>query len=198
MNRREFLDVLYKASLTASISGCAPQGAVPLKALDANDLYRPDGKGDVRLLHITDTHAQLQPIYFREPNINLGIGAARGQWPHLVGSNVLDRFPTTDPRVAHALTYLDFTEAAERFGRVGGFAHLKTLVDSLRDAVGGNALLLDGGDTWQGSGTALWTRGRDMIDACNLLGVDVMTGIGNSPTWKTRFTRTPQRLLANL
>ncbi len=171
MNRREFFDLLGKASVTAGLAGCAN-----LKSANANDLYDMPSWGDARLLHITDTHAQLLPIYFREPNVNIGIGEARGRWPHLVGKNLLAQFPTDDARLAHALTYLDFTEAAQRFGRVGGFAHLKTLIDQLRGEVGGNALLLDGGDTWQGSGTALWTRGQDMVEACNLLGVDVMTG----------------------
>ncbi len=171
MKRREFLDVLLKASVAASLGGCASS-----RAAGGTELYQLDARGDARLLHITDTQAQLKPVYFREPNINLGIGSAKGEWPHLVGNHLLDRFPVDDPRMAHALTFLDFAEAAERYGRVGGFAHLKTLVDDLRAAAGGNALLLDGGDTWQGSGTALWTRGGDMVDACNLLGVDVMTG----------------------
>lgn len=139
---------------------------------------------------MTDTHAQLLPIYFREPNVNIGVGNARGRWPHLVGKNLLREFPTSDARMAHALTYLDFTEAAERYGKVGGFAHLKTLIDRLRAQVNGDALLLDGGDTWQGSGTALWTRGRDMVEACNLLGVDVMTG-----HWE--FTYQDTEMLAN-
>jgi sulfur-oxidizing protein SoxB len=171
MNRREFIDLLAKASVTASLAGCTN-----LQNASEADLYELPVWGDARLLHITDTHAQLQPIYFREPNVNIGIAAAKGRWPHLVGKNLLAEFPTDDARLAHALTYLDFTEAAQRFGRVGGFAHLQTLVDRLRGEVNGNALLLDGGDTWQGSGTALWTRGQDMVDACNLLGVDVMTG----------------------
>lgn len=171
MNRREFFDLLGKATVTAGLAGCAN-----IKAADAGDFYALPQWGDARLLHITDTHAQLLPVYFREPNVNLGLGQARGRWPHLVGKNLLDQYPTQDARLAHALTYLDFAEAAERFGKVGGFAHLKTLIDQLRVEVDGNALLLDGGDTWQGSGTALWTRGKDMVDACNLLGVDIMTG----------------------
>ena len=134
--------------------------------------------GQARLLHFTDCHAQLLPIHFREPSVNLGFGDALNTPPHLVGHALLE-YAGIDPgtRFAHALTHLDFTEAAERFGKVGGFAYLKTLVDRLRAEAGpGNSLLLDGGDTWQGSGTAYWTRGRDMVGACNRLGVDVMTG----------------------
>ena len=131
--------------------------------------------GNVSLLHFTDCHAQLNPIYFREPSVNLGLGAARGQPPHLVGEALLGHFgikPGT--REAHALTYLDFTQAARAYGTAGGFAHLATLVKRLRASRPG-ALLLDGGDTWQGSATSLWTRGQDMVDAQLALGVDMMT-----------------------
>ena len=154
---------------------------------------RPYGQG--RILHMTDCHAQLLPVHFREPNVNLGIGKAIGQWPHVVGKNLLNKLADANklsPLTAHAYTYLDFTEAAEKFGKVGGFAHLKTLVDRLRREVPGNAsLLLDGGDTWQGSGTSLWTRGKDMVEATNLLGVDVMTG-----HWE--FTYLEQEVLSNV
>ena len=131
--------------------------------------------GNVSLLHITDTHAQLKPVFFREPNVNLGVGGAAGKPPHLVGEALLKYFgirPGT--RQAHAFTYLDFTEAARIYGKVGGFAQLATLVKKLRADRPG-ALLLDGGDTWQGSATSLWTQGQDMVEACLALGVDVMT-----------------------
>jgi sulfur-oxidizing protein SoxB len=134
------------------------------------------GAGHVSLLHFTDCHAQLRPIYFREPSVNLGVAAMRGRLPHLVGEALLKSAgirPGT--RLAHAVTYLDFERAARRYGRVGGFAHLATLVKRLKASRPG-ALLLDGGDTWQGSATALWTNAQDMVDACKLLGVDVMTG----------------------
>ena len=148
--------------------------------------------GSARLLHMTDTHAQLLPIHFREPNVNMGIGEARGRMPHLVGKNLLAAIGDTTPQMAHALTYLDFTEASEKFGRIGGFAHLSTLVKRMRGEVAdGASLLLDGGDTWQGSGTALWTRGRDMVGATNMLGVDVMTG-----HWE--FTYLEEEILANV
>jgi len=149
--------------------------------------------GDLRLLHFTDCHAQLLPIYFREPNVNIGVGDRRGEPPHLVGDALLKRFGLTDDRqLAHAYTYLDFSAAAQTFGKVGGFAHLKTLVDRLRGEYGlEKTLLMDGGDTWQGSGTALWSRGRDMIEASNLLGVDVMTG-----HWE--FTYRDSEILENI
>lgn len=142
-----------------------------------SDPYEVAPFGNVSLLHFTDCHAQLLPIHFREPNFNIGIGAAAGKPPHLVGDALLAHFGIEPgSRQAHAFTYIDFAEAARRFGRVGGFAHLKTLVDRLRDSRPGRTLLLDGGDTWQGSATSLWTRGQDMIDAQKLLGVDIMTG----------------------
>ena len=142
------------------------------------DPYEFPTFGNARLLHFTDCHAQLMPIYFREPNVNIGVAGAKGRPPHLVGQHLLEHLvsPVSDRQV-HALTFLDFAAAAEQFGKVGGFAHLKTLIDWQRAEVGdGQSLLLDGGDTWQGSATALWTRGQDMVDACNLLGVDIMTG----------------------
>ncbi len=144
-------------------------------AADGRALYDLPPFGNVGLLHFTDCHAQLLPVRFREPNVNLGVGAARGQPPHLVGEALLKHFgiaPGT--RAAHAFTYLDFERAARAYGTMGGFAHLATLARQLRASRPG-ALLLDGGDTWQGSATSLWSRGQDMIDAQKALGVDVMT-----------------------
>lgn len=160
----------------AGIASGAPGCATARRG--ENDLYAAAPFGQARLLHITDCHAQLLPVYFREPSVNLGFGDALGRPPHLVGEALLD-YAGVRPGTpfAHALTHLDFVAAARRYGKVGGFAHLRTLIRRLRDEAGpGASLLLDGGDTWQGSGTALWTRGRDMVGACNLLGVDVMTG----------------------
>jgi S-sulfosulfanyl-L-cysteine sulfohydrolase len=139
-------------------------------------LYEIPKFGTVSFLHMTDCHAQLKPIHFREPSINLGIGSMQGKLPHLVGEHMLKvaNVPAGSAS-AHALTYLDFDNAAKRYGKVGGFAHLATLVKRLKASRPG-ALLLDGGDTWQGSGTSLWTNGQDMVDACKLLGVDLMTG----------------------
>jgi len=171
MDRRDFLWMLGSASAAGMFSGCTSGALRP-------DPYEIPPFGNARILHFTDCHAQLVPIYFREPNVNIGIGAAKGRPPHLVGEQLLHQLKMgSTAREAHAFTYLDFSAAATRYGRVGGFAHLKTLIDQQRMAVGdGSSLLLDGGDTWQGSATALWTRGQDMVDACNLLGVDVMTG----------------------
>ena len=157
-------------------------GVLPGSAFSAmkrpGDLYEIPQFGNVCLMHITDCHAQLNPIYFREPNVNLGVGDALGKAPHLVGELLLKHFHIEpDSIAAHAFSYLNFDQAAQQYGRVGGFSHLASLVKRLRAERGdGNSLLIDGGDTWQGSGTAYWTRGKDMVGACNLLGVDVMTG----------------------
>ena len=171
MDRRDFLWMLGSAGAAGMFTGCTTNGL-------RSDPYDVSSFGNARLLHFTDCHAQLLPIYFREPNVNIGVAGAKGRAPHLVGDQLLDQLRLApSAREAHAFTYLDFTAAAERYGKVGGFAYLKTLIDQQRGAVGdGNSLLLDGGDTWQGSATSLWTRGQDMVDACNLLGVDVMTG----------------------
>jgi sulfur-oxidizing protein SoxB len=173
LSRREFMRLMG----IAGAAGMLPSSVFAAKRMPA-DLYEVPKFGNVTLLHITDTHAQLNPVYFREPNVNLGIGPALGQAPHVVGEAFLKHFGVDPGGIeAHAFTFLDFDAGAEKYGAVGGFAHLKTLVDRVRAERGdGNSLLLDGGDTWQGSGTAYWTRGMDMVGACNLLGVDVMTG----------------------
>jgi S-sulfosulfanyl-L-cysteine sulfohydrolase len=170
-SRREFLQALA----IASAGGMSLQSNFAQAQSSANKFYELPKFGNVHLLHFTDCHAQLMPIYFREPNVNLGIGTQEGKAPHLVGEYLLKAYgikPGT--RDAHAFTYLDFAAAAKTYGKVGGFAHLTTLIKQLKANRPG-ALLLDGGDTWQGSGTALWTNGQDMVDACLALGVDVMT-----------------------
>ena len=173
LSRREFMRTLG----LASAAGMFP-GSVFAARKAPSDLYEIPKFGNVRLLHITDTHAQLLPVYFREPNVNLGLSGAFGKAPHLVGDKLLKHFGIPSGGIeSHAYTYLDYENSAKQFGKVGGFAHLKTLVDKLRGEYGNNrTLLMDGGDTWQGSGTALKTRGMDMVGACNRLGVDVMTG----------------------
>ena len=173
MGRREFLHLLAVASAGGFALNDRDGHAALAKASALYDLPR---FGNVHFLHMTDCHAQLQPSYFREPNVNLGIAGSTGQPPHLVGEKLLKHFGIMPGSAeAHAFTYLDFGKAAAKYGKVGGFAHLATLVKQLKAARPG-ALLLDGGDTWQGSATALWTKGQDMVDAALELGVNVMTG----------------------
>jgi sulfur-oxidizing protein SoxB len=166
---------LLKAAGVAVLSGALPRMA---RAASDPAVYELAGFGNARILHITDTHAQLLPMFYREPSVNLGIGAMQGQPPHLVGRAFLDRFQIrTDSADAYAFTCLDFEKSAARFGKLGGFAHLKTLIDRLRHEAGtDNTMLLDGGDLWQGSGLANTMRGADMVDAANLLGIEAMTG----------------------
>ena len=171
MDRREFLHVLA----IASASGL-PLASNRALAADGDAFYEVPRFGNVSLLHMTDCHAQLLPIDFREPNVNLGVAAAANLPPHIVGDKFLSHYGIkAGSREAFALTYLEFEKLAAAYGKLGGFAHLATLVKRLRASRPG-ALLLDGGDTWQGSATSLWSKGQDMIDAQKLLGIDVMTG----------------------
>ncbi len=175
LSRREFLQVLAIASAGGLALDAHDAFALPASSADASRLYDFPRFGNVHLLHMTDCHAQLLPSYFREPNVNLGLFEASGRPPHLVGENLLRHFGIArGSREAHAFTHLDFEKAARRYGKIGGFAHIATLVKQLK-ATRPGALLLDGGDTWQGSGTALWTKGQDMVDAALALGVNVMT-----------------------
>ncbi|MCO6412405.1 MAG: thiosulfohydrolase SoxB [Thiogranum sp.] len=186
ISRREFLQMLAVASASGiSLSACdsdsVAQTGVKASAKPGAPYELPPF-GNVSLMHYTDCHAQLLPVWFREPSINLGIGDMKGRPPHLVGEKFLAHYGIQPgSREAHAFTYLNFVEAARQFGQIGGFAHLATLVRKVREQRPG-ALLLDGGDTWQGSGTAYWTKAQDMVDAQKLLGVDIMT-----PHWEMTY-----------
>ncbi len=172
-SRREFMQVLAVASAT----GMALNHRDVLAAAPGagERLYDVPKFGNVSFLHFTDCHAQLTPIHFREPSVNLGVAEAVGRPPHIVGEKLLKQFGIKPGSAqAHAFSYLDFSQAAKTYGKVGGFSHMATLVKQLK-ASRPNALLLDGGDTWQGSATSLWTNGQDMVDACKLLGVNMMT-----------------------
>ena len=171
MHRREFHKLLGLGA-AAGLSLPSLLRAQP----QSGDAYHLPRFGNVHLMHMTDVHAQLLPVHYREPSVNIGVHDARNRPPHLVGEALLNHFDIAPgSQAAHALSHLDYVAAAEQFGRAGGFAHIATLVKRLRADRPG-ALLLDGGDLWQGSATALWTQGQDMVDASKLLGVDVMTG----------------------
>src|SRR6195952_5677360 len=184
IRRREFLTLA---------GGIVLSGSLPRRACSADSAYDLERFGNARILHMTDTHAQLKPVYFREPGVNIGVGSMQGNPPHLVGKAFLDRFGIrADSADAYAFTCVEFEKAAARFGRLGGFAHLKTLIDRLRNDVGpGRSLLLDGGDLWQGTGLANAMQGADMVEAANLLGIEAMTG-----HWE--FTYGEKALRANL
>jgi sulfur-oxidizing protein SoxB len=180
---------LLKLTGAAALSGSLPQLARGAEG----GVYDLEHFGNARILHVTDTHAQLLPGYFREPSVNLGIGAMAGQPPHLVGRAFLASFGIKPESAdAYAFTSLDFEKSAVRFGKLGGFAHLKSLIDRLRGEAGPQrSLLLDGGDAWQGTGLANTLRGADMVEAANLLGIEAMTG-----HWE--FTYGEQTLRDNL
>jgi S-sulfosulfanyl-L-cysteine sulfohydrolase len=185
IRRRDFL----------KLSGAALSGGIvrAARAADTPGIYDLERFGNARVLHMTDTHAQLQPVYFREPSVNIGIGEMAGQPPHLVARAFLDRYGIRpDSADAYAFTSVEFEKAAPRFGKLGGFAHLKTLIDRLRNDVGPTrSVLLDGGDLWQGTGLANAMKGADMVEAANLLGIEAMTG-----HWE--FTYGEEALRANL
>lgn len=183
MTRREFLEVLA----VAAASGMALNSRQALAGNVPKNFYELPKYGNVSFMHFTDCHAQLLPVYFREPSVNIGVGAANGKAPHLVGEHFLKAYGIKPGSIdAHAFTYLDFTAAAKTYGKVGGFAHLATLIKNVRAQRPG-ALLMDSGDTWQGSGTAYWTNGADMVGAQKMLGVNVM-----APHWE--FTLGAERV----
>ena len=184
-SRREFLQV---AAATAALVPPGWTRAFAQQSLTQDELLRFDATGNVTLLHFADLHAQLLPVHFREPSVNLGAGEARGAVPHVTGADFLTRFgiaPGTP--AAYALTAEDFSALALSYGRVGGLDRLATVVDAVRAERGDKVLLLDGGDTWQGSLTANRTRGQDVVDCVKLLHPDAMTGHWEFTYGEARF-----------
>ncbi|MAN81053.1 MAG: thiosulfohydrolase SoxB [Rhodospirillaceae bacterium] len=175
LSRREFF---HLAAATAALPATALnfRSAMARQKVMQQDLLQFDSLGQVTLLHFTDMHAQLVPIYFREPTVNLGVGEVRGLPPHITGKDFLGKYgigPGTPE--AYALTDQDFTAMAKSYGKVGGVDRMATLVKAIRAERPDNTLLLDGGDTWQGSYTSLKTGGADMVAVQNALGIDAMT-----------------------
>ena len=192
IDRRRFIQLLGASAASSQLSACI-HGAKSKPARPA-DYYELPMQGNARILHITDVHGQLNPVYFREPNVNLGVGNAFARPPHVVGEGLLEEMQLSkNSPESYAYTYLDFENAARKYGRMGGFAQIKTLLDGLRESAGGrdNTITIDGGDLWQGSGTSLWTRGVDMVEASNILGIDVMVG-----HWE--FTYREDEVLSNV
>ena len=190
--RRQLIKLMGAGAASSALPGCFINTSQA--AIKPDDFYNLEMQGNARILHITDVHGQLLPVYFREPNVNLGVAKAYGRPPHVVGKDLLKQMglKQNSPE-SYAYTYLNFEESAKKYGRTGGFAHLKTLLDQLRESAGGkqNTLTIDGGDLWQGSGTSLWTRGVDMVEASNILGIDVMVG-----HWE--FTYREDEVLSNV
>ena len=178
VTRRDFLTLLAAAGALG-----LPSRAALAAALEPERLLGFPALGNVTLLHMTDPHGTLLPVHYREPDTKLGVGDEAGARAFLTGEALLraHRIPRGSPE-AFALTHLDFADLAARYGRMGGYAHLASLVARVRAERPGRVLLLDGGDTLQGSATALWTRGEDMVRAMNQLGVDVFT-----PHWEFTY-----------
>jgi len=175
LDRRQFLQVAA-ATAVITASGGNMSRAVARQKLTQDDLLAFEPKGQVTLMNFTDCHAQLVPLYFREPSVNLGVGEVHGLPPHLTGRDLMTRFGLEggSPE-AYAFTYDDFQALAGTYGRVGGLDRMATLIKAIRAERPGKTLLLDGGDTWQGSYTSLQSGGKDMVDAMNALGVEAMT-----------------------
>ncbi len=179
ISRRDLLQlgaatVALPGVLTGAGSGL--NRALAQQKVTQDDLLRFEPLGQVTLLHFADIHAQIVPLYFREPSVNVGVGAARGQPPHLTGGDFLREFGVAGgSAAAHALTSENYTALARSYGKVGGVDRLATLIGAIRAERPGKTLLLDGGDTWQGSYTALATHGADMVEVMNALGVEAMT-----------------------
>jgi sulfur-oxidizing protein SoxB len=176
-SRREFLQAAVASTALTGLGG-GLQRAVAQQRLTQDDLLSFDSKGKITLLHITDMHAQLEPVYFRPPDTNIGIGDYAGIPPHLVGEQFISHFGLeSGSALAYAHTMLDYVEMARTYGRLGGLDRTATLIKAIRAQRGdNNVLLLDGGDTWQGSYTSLKTDGQDMVDCLKLLRPDAMVG----------------------
>jgi S-sulfosulfanyl-L-cysteine sulfohydrolase len=177
VSRREFLQVASATTVVAGLEGQIPRLAAQQRLTEA-DLLRFQAKGQVTILHMADCHAQLKPIYFREPSVNIGVGAMHGLPPHLTDATFLKTFGVaTGSEHAYALSSHDFAALAKTYGKVGGVAHLARLVKAIRAERGdARVLMLDGGDSLHGSYTALHARGGDMIRVLEALGVEATTG----------------------
>src|SRR5665213_3443628 len=175
ISRREILQV--GAATAALTIGGGFTRAMAQQRLNQAELLKFDALGNVTLLHIADIHGQLKPVYFREPSVNIGVGGARGQPPHITGKDFLKHFGIPEKSAAaYALTSEDFSALAKSYGRIGGLDRLATAIKHVRSERGDKVLLLDGGDTWQGSLGANASRGQDMVDCMALLKPDAMTG----------------------
>ena len=176
ISRRDFLQVSMAASALYGASGFGNWARLAAQqALTQDQLLEFETYGNVSLIHVTDIHAQMKPIFFREPEVNIGVGVNNGHVPHITGADFRKLYGIADGRPsAYALSYNDFTSLAQQYGRVGGLDRVATVVNSIR-ADRPDALLLDGGDTWHGSYTCYQTEGQDMVNVMNALKPDAMT-----------------------
>lgn len=176
VSRREFIAAASAAAVVASRAGLSVRALAAGAKLTQDELLKFDGVGNVTLVHLTDLHAQVMPIYFREPSFNIGVGAAKGIPPHIVDAEFRKQFGIdANSALAYALTSDDFKELAKSYGAMGGLDRVATVVNAIRAERGDRMLFLDGGDTWTNSWVSLKTQGQDVIDAMSLLKPDAMT-----------------------
>ena len=193
-SRREFIQL---ASISAMLLATKPWNSIAAKQkLKIEDLLEFDTKGQVTLLHLTDLHGQLKPVYFRPPSENFGVGKYEGIPPHLVGKAFLKHFgisPKTP--LAYAHTMVDYIPLAMEYGKLGGLDHTSTLINKIRSERGDDkVLLLDGGDTWQGSYTSLKTQGEDMVELMKAIGTEAMVGHWEFTLGKERVQELIQKM----
>ncbi|MBU1837313.1 MAG: thiosulfohydrolase SoxB, partial [Alphaproteobacteria bacterium] len=176
ISRRDFLQASVAASAIIGASGFGRWGRLAAQqALTQDQLLQFDTYGNVSLIHVTDIHAQLKPIYFREPSVNLGVGPNKGEVPHITGADFRKLYGIDDGSASHyALSSGDFSALAQGYGKMGGLDRVATVINAIR-ADRPDAILLDGGDTWHGSMTCYETQGQDMVNVMNLLKPDAMT-----------------------
>jgi sulfur-oxidizing protein SoxB len=176
VSRREFIAAASVAAVVASRAGLSVRALAAGAKLTQDELLKFDSVGNVTLVHLTDLHAQVMPIYFREPSFNIGVGAAKGIPPHIVDAEFRKQFGIdANSALAYALTSDDFKELAKSYGAMGGLDRVATVVNAIRAERGDRMLFLDGGDTWTNSWVSLKTQGQDVIDAMSLLKPDAMT-----------------------
>jgi len=192
VTRRDFIQL---AAATAALAPGGWSRAFAQQRLTQADLLRFEPVGNVTLVHLTDLHAQLMPVLFREPSTNLGVGEARGRVPHVSGKAFLDLYKIpAGSRAAYALTSEDFAALAKSYGRLGGLDRTATVIKAIRAERNGRTLVLDGGDTWQNSYTSMVTKGQDMVDCMALLKPDAMTGHWEFTLGATRVKEIIDRL----
>jgi|GEM_PF-3146385 len=176
ISRREFLQAAVAASAALAPASRSLAALAAGQSIRQSDLLDFADYGNVTLVHITDIHAQTRPVYFREPSINIGVGDANGLPPHITGRDFLTAFNLTPGSpAAYALASEDFVALATQYGRMGGLDRVATVINHIRASRDANMLLLDGGDTWQGSYVSHQTGGQDMVDIMNALKPDAMT-----------------------
>jgi len=173
LSRRDFLQLMG----VAGAAGFFGPGAIKSAWGADKDPYEIPSYGNVTLLHMTDSHAQLLPVWWREPGTNIGVGGERNKTPHLVGNSMLEYYGIkAGTPEGYALSCLDYETLAHKYGKIGGYSHIASIVKRFRSELGDRMIFLDGGDSWQGSATSLWTKAADMVGAQNLLGIDYFVG----------------------